>query len=99
MTNEEMKLINEVKEHYVKDHKAELMVNALIEVLDEKGIIDKHELDVRANQIVDKMLIDQFNELSEDERRLMLKLSSALDAMNETMNDENNEKDTDVKIN
>ena len=99
MTNEEKKLINEVKEHYIQEHKAELMINALIEVLDEKGIINKHELDVRANQIVDKMLIDQFNELSEDEKRLMLKLSSALETMNKTINDEDNKEDNDIKVN
>ena len=45
------------------------------------------------------MLIDQFNELSEEEKRLMLKLSSALETMNKTMNDEDNKEDNDIKVN
>lgn len=66
----------------------------MIDTLAEKGIIDKDEIEMKFNAVVDTILLEQFNELSEDEKNSLLGLSTILNLLNKSSDeDEDDEKE------
>ncbi len=96
MTKEEKSLIEKVKKSFVKDNRERLLLQILIDTLAEKGIIDKDEIEMKFNAVVDTILLEQFNELSEDEKNSLLGLSTILNILGKSSDeDEEDEKEND----